>query len=308
MNSLLVNPDAGITGTGGGSGGSIDPAKPIVGMALATFTTNLQSYIVDPYHDANQTNLADPAVIGQRPGLEMPMLSFDPSTGSPSPGCVKIVAPYFGASQFVQLESMSFGTSNTRNWTGGKLHLRIQVSQGTFTGGAQLYVKTGSAYVFGGTYINFPAGSGWKEFTMDVDAPMTPGTSGVYNPAEVISIGVQLNTGMAGTNAGPVTFLIDSFSIDLPAGGSGGSGGRGGSGGSTGGASGSGAGGTSGAGGSGSGGSTPTPAPAASCRSFASTSGCLSYPSIEYSVSPRGRVDAHGSTEESCAACPVRTS
>ncbi len=119
---------------------------------------------------------------------------------------------------------MSFGTSNTRNWTGGKLHVRIQVTQGMFTGGAQMYVKTGSAYVFGGTYINFPAGSGWKELTMDLTDPMTRGMSGTYDPAEVITLGVQLNTGMAGTNAGPVTFLIDSFSIDLPAGGSGGSG------------------------------------------------------------------------------------
>ena len=251
MNSQLANPDA--SSTGGGSGGSIDPAKPIVGMPVATFDNGLQSYIVDPYHDTGQTNLADPAVIGQRPGMEMPMLSFDSGMGSPSPGCVKIVAPYFGASQFVQLEAMSFGTSNTRNWTGGKLHVRIQVTQGMFTGGAQMYVKTGSAYVFGGTYINFPAGTGWKELTMDLTDPMTRGTSGTYDPAEVITLGVQLNTGMAGTNAGPVTFLIDSFSIELPAGGSGGRGGSGG-GGNAGGASGSGAGGTSGAAGSGSGG------------------------------------------------------
>jgi len=254
MNSQLAKPDAGMTGTGGGSGGTIDPAKPIVGMPVATFDTGLQGYIIDPYHDAVQTNLNDPAIISARPGMTMPMLSFDSSTGSPSPGCVKIVAPYYGASQFVQLESMSFGTSNTRNWTGGKLHMRIQVTQGTFTGGAQMYVKTGSAYVFGGTYINFPAGGGWKELTMDLSAPMTLGTSGTYDPSEVISIGVQLNTGMAGASAGPVTFLVDSFSIDLPAGGAGG---RGGSGGNTGagGASGGAAGGTSGAGGSGSGGS-----------------------------------------------------
>jgi len=87
---------------------------------------------------------------------------------------------------------------------------------------------------------------------MDVDSPMTRG-SNMYDPAEVITLGVQLNTGDSGSSARPVTFLVDSFSIDLPAGGGGGSGGRGGGGGSTGtgGASGSG---TGGAGGSGSGG------------------------------------------------------
>ena len=221
MNSQLAKPDASMPS------GGIDPAKPIVGMPVATFDTGLQGYIIDPYHDASQTNLADPQVISQRPGMTMPMQSFESTMGSPTPGSVKIVAPYFGASQFVQLESMTFGTSNTRNWTGGKLHLRIQVIDGMFTGGAQLYIKTGSAYVFGGTYINFPTGGGWKEFTMDLDTPMSTGTSGTYNPAEVISVGVQLNTGQAGTDAGPVTFIIDSFSVELPAGtGAGGTGGR----------------------------------------------------------------------------------
>ena len=42
---------------------------------------------------------------------------------------------------------------------------------------------------------------------------MTTGTSGTYSPAEVITVGVQLNTGMSGADAGPVTFIIDSFSI-----------------------------------------------------------------------------------------------
>jgi len=251
MNSQLAHPDASMPG-------GIDPAKPIVGTPVATFDTGLQGYIIDPYHDTAQTNLADPAVIGQRPGLEMPIESFDSAMGSPSPGAVKIVAPYFGASQFVQLESMTFGTSNTRNWTGGTMFLRIQVIEGTFTGGAQLYVKTGSAYVFGGTYINFPTGGGWKEFPLDINAPMTLGMSGTYNPAEVISVGVQLNTGQSGADAGPVTFLIDSFSIQLPAGGGGGgTGGRGGSGGSAGGGgasgSGGGAGGASGTGAGGTG-------------------------------------------------------
>ena len=259
MNSQLAKPDASMPS------GGIDPAKPLVGMAVATFDTGLQGYTIDPYHDTNQTNLADPQVIAQRPGQEMPTLTFEAGMGSPSPGSIRIEAPYFGASQFVQLEATSFGTSNTRNWTGGTLYLRIQVLQGTFTGGAQLYIKTGSAYVFGGTYINFPTGAGWKEFAMDVNTPMTTGTSGTYSPAEVITIGVQLNTGMSGASAGPVTFLVDSFSIALPAGGGagtgGGTGGRGGSGGSgaagrggsggSGGASGSGAGGMSGAGGTG---------------------------------------------------------
>lgn len=243
-NSQIANPDASTPMSGSGS---IDPAKPITGTALATFDSNGQAFGLDPYHDTNQTNLADPAVGAQ------PSIRHEPADGSPMNGALRIVAPYSGASQYVDLQSPNFGT-NLQDWSGGKLHVRIKVVDGAFTGGAQIYVKTGTAYVFGGTYINFPAGSGWKEFTLDIENPMSLGTSGTYDPGQVISYGVQLNTGSGGTGAGPVTFIVDSFSIELPTGGGGGGtdGGTGGTGGGSGGSDG----GTAGADGGGAAGST----------------------------------------------------
>jgi len=194
MNSQVFG-DAG-TGTAGTSG-SMTVTGPIVGTPLATYDSNITGFVLDPYHDTTQKNLADPLIITMQPGMTAPTMTFESGMGSPTPGSMRVVAPYTGASQFVQIEAMSFGTSNTKNWTGGKLHMRAQVLEGTFTGGAQLYIKTGSDYVFGGTYINFPMGSGWKDFVLNVDAPMTLGTSGTYNPGESISYGVQLNTGSA---------------------------------------------------------------------------------------------------------------
>jgi hypothetical protein len=79
---------------------------------------------------------------------------------------------------------------------------------------------------------------------MDVSAPTNgdganPGSG--YDPTKVVVFGVQLNTGSMGAGATPVTFNIDSFSIDPPIAGTTGAAGSGGGG----------AGGTTGAGGSG---------------------------------------------------------
>ena len=103
-----------------------------------------------------------------------------------------------------------------QNWT-GKNCTSIKVKTGTFRGGVQMYVKTGMAYVFGGTYTNLGAGSNWQEFTLNITSPLTVIPN--YDPTQVFSYGLQLNTGSAGTGATPVTFAVDSFSIDPPLGG-----------------------------------------------------------------------------------------
>jgi hypothetical protein len=91
-----------------------------------------------------------------------------------------------------------------------------------------MYVDTGTTYSFGGTYTNWGKGSDWQEFTLNINNPMSFGVQTTYDPTQVITYGMQLNTGSAGTSAKPVTFLIDSFSIAgiaPPATGNGGAGG-----------------------------------------------------------------------------------
>jgi hypothetical protein len=231
-NSMTLSGTAGTSGSGnGGAGGSVvNPNGPIVGQALATFDSTVEGFMLNNYHDTGQTNLGDPAS-GASPA---PKVSVDAVEGNPTPGSLKVTAPYSGANQYVDLQK-SFGTAMPQDWSGGRtMHVRVKVTEGTFGGGLQAYAITTSGYVFGGTFTNVAKGTAWQEFRLDIDHPMTMNAG--YDPTKVVVFGVQLNTGSAGASATPVTFNIDSFSIDppLPGGGTGGSGGSGGAGGTSG--------------------------------------------------------------------------
>jgi hypothetical protein len=247
QNSQVANADA-ASGAGGTSGNVADASAPINGTALSTFDTGLSGFILNMYKDSgSQLDLGDP-----NSGVT-PVMSFDATEGSPSPGSIQVVAPFFGASQYVDIQNTTmFGTTKPQNWTGGTLHVRIKVLSGTFAGGVQLYVDTGSTYSFGGTYTNFGKSSDWQEFVLSVDSPMSFGVMATYDSKSVIAYGLQLNTGSASANAKSVTFAIDSFSIAgvAPSTGAGGSGGAAGGAGGAGGSSGTGGSGGTGAAGS----------------------------------------------------------
>jgi hypothetical protein len=222
---------SGTGGSGTGSAGASGTAMgPIKGMPYALFNTATEGFQLNVYHDMSATNLGDPA------SGASPSLMFDSSTGSPDPGCLKVVAPYTGANQYVDIQKSM--TNMPLDWTGGTLHVRIKVADGTYPGGAQVYVITvPNSYVFGGTFTNVAKNNNWQEFTVNIDNPMTKNDG--YDPKQVIIVGVQLNTGSAGGSASMVTFNIDSFSIDGISGGGtagagGGGGGAGGGGGTTG--------------------------------------------------------------------------
>lgn len=203
---------AGSAGDGGttSSGTDVgqDGAAPLDGTPLATFDTDLNGFVIDTYHDTLPlTNLGDPAS-----GLPAPSLAFDATTGSPTGGSMRVVAPYSGPDQYVDLQKV-LGAAGLQNWTGKKLHVRLRVDSGSiFVGTAQLYVDTTSAYVFAGTSFGVAAGSEWQELVLDLNAPAVM-VSG-YDPSEVILFGVQLETPADDTGATPVTFHIDSFSLE----------------------------------------------------------------------------------------------
>jgi hypothetical protein len=223
MNSQYYG-DAGPPTTGTGTGGSGTATGAIVGTPLATFNTGIESFMLENYHDSGSgTNIDDPLWIAM--GHPEPVLTFQAGDGSPDQGSMEIQAPFTAKNQHIDVQSLPFGVTNMKDWSGGKLHVRIKVADGSLaTGaGAQVYVKTTATYIYGATYVNFPAGTGWKEFAVDLDAPMYSDSG--YDANQVISYGVQLNTGSAAATQGPVTFHIDSFSIAGVAGGNGGSGG-----------------------------------------------------------------------------------
>jgi hypothetical protein len=215
QNSLLLHPDAGNGLGGGGGNGGGDVTGPIVGTAVATFDTTVQGFALDPYEDSDPTytNIDRPSWLAM--GHDRPMVTFTGDDGSPSPGAINVVAPFSAKNQHVDLQSPAFSTP--QDWTGGTLRVRIRITDGSLpTGGAQLFVKTGDKYEYGGTYTNIQAGTGWKQYSLDLTNPMTLGTSGTYDASQIMSYGVQINTGSAAMNQTSVTFEVDSFAVQLP--------------------------------------------------------------------------------------------
>ncbi|HEX3903041.1 MAG TPA: hypothetical protein VH853_09325 [Polyangia bacterium] len=187
-----------------------DAAAPLGGTPLDTFDTGVD-FGFEPYHDTAQTNLADPALVDG--GGTAPLLQFDAEEGSPSPGSMKITVPYSGANQYVEVQSYVFAVP--QDWSGQTLHARLKVDAGsTFHGFAQLYVDTGVSYVAAATAVSVAPGSDWQEIAMDLDHPLTVAAADRYSAKQVVLYGLQLNTGSAGAGAGPVTFHVDSFTLD----------------------------------------------------------------------------------------------
>jgi hypothetical protein len=216
----LVDGSAGRGGAAGaGQGGAAgaatvpdkvlaDAAAPIGGTPLDTFDKDVD-FGFEPYHDTAQKNLADPAVIDAGTA---PLLTFDAEEGSPSPGSMKITVPYSGANQYVEVQSYVFVVPE--DWSGHTLHARIKVDAGsTFHGYAQLYVDTGVSYIAASSTVSLASGADWQEIAMDVDHPMTV-ASDRYSAKQVVLYGLQLDTGASGAGAGPVTFHVDSFSLE----------------------------------------------------------------------------------------------
>ena len=183
---------SGSAGTGGTGTGGNGMLGAIVGVPLATFDTSVQSFALDDYMDSDPryTNIANKGEWADK-GKTPPMLSFNMNDGSPTGGSIQVVAPFDGKSQHFDLQSPPL--SPLQNWTGGTLHVRIRVTQGSLSAGAgaQLFVKTTSKYVYGGSYVNFPmTGQGnWKDFTISLDSPMTQNAG--YDASMAISYGVQ---------------------------------------------------------------------------------------------------------------------
>jgi hypothetical protein len=237
------------TGAGGSGTGGSGVLGMIPGVAYATFDSTALGFILDDYMDSDPTmytNISNQAEWASK-GKTPPALSFNMDDGSPTPGSLQVVAPFDGKNQHFDIQSPSL--SPVRNWSGGTLHVRIRVAQGSLGAGAgaQLFIKTTATYVYGGTYVNFPmtGQTSWHDFSMSLDAPVTMNSG--YDASMAISYGVQVNTGSSVTSQGPATIEFDSFSVSGIATGTGGAGG-----GAAGGAGGSGGGGgTSGTGGSG---------------------------------------------------------
>jgi hypothetical protein len=199
-------PEDGRSGDGSGGGGG--PATgPIVGMPLATFDSNVNNFALNTFAEVgNLANLPAPAT-----------MTWIGTDGSPTAGCLKITAPYSGANQWVDIEAPTF-PAPLPSWSGRTLHVRIKLDPGsTFAGFARLYVKTGAGFVFyTSAFTPYPQNSGWQEFVLPLvsPAPVPPANPGA-DPRQIVTFGVDpITSGAPATTPTPVTFYIDSFSIE----------------------------------------------------------------------------------------------
>jgi len=200
------------TSGGGGSGGPFDPSSPVPGVALATFDTKAVGFSFSNYNEP-------PNLAVNNAGTD-PTLAWNGADGSPNPGCLKVTAPFSAGNQYVDIQSASLQTDSTnmcigcQNWTGGTLHVRIKVDAGsTFTGQIEPYADTTSNYTFVGTSINVQMDNNWHDYAVNLNNAMTRNTG--YDLSKVILYGVHIGTGNSpASTPTPVTFEIDSFSID----------------------------------------------------------------------------------------------
>ena len=113
------------------------------------------------------TNLGDPA---SGDGADADVRRRD---GSPDPGSLKVVAPYTGANQYVDIQkSMTTDAAGLDRQDAARPHQGRRRAR--YPGGAQVYAITvPNQYVFGGTFTNVAKNNNWQEFTVNLDNPMT---------------------------------------------------------------------------------------------------------------------------------------
>jgi hypothetical protein len=144
-----------------------------------------------------------------------PQLTWNGSIGNPSPGSLELVAAFSGTSQTVEL-ARSLVTA--LDLTGATLTAKVKLESGLSTdttnlGSTKLYVKTGSQYIYAsGAPVNLTPGADWVNLSFPTATPTYTATvdGGAYDPAQVKELGVEINTGSAGTYT-TATLHIDSI-------------------------------------------------------------------------------------------------
>src|SRR5262252_6826025 len=237
----------GSTGTGGAAGGLPCPG-------FGTFdTSDMQGFGLNTYMGTTAGSAVNLAVT--EAGTQA-TIGWDSADGSPSPGSLKVTAPFSDYNQFVDVQH-GFGSTMLKDWHAYKLHVRVKVETTNYPTtnplGVQVYVNTGSSYQgYCQTYTNVKSNGNWDDYVLDLSQSTC--TTTPQDPTMVIAAGVSFQTGSGSNGDGGTTSMkptaatihVDSFWLEgsCSTGGTGG-GGAGGTAGSTGGTAG-GTGGTAG--------------------------------------------------------------
>ena len=99
-------------------------------------------------------------------------LSVDATDGDPSPGSMKVDAPFDAYNQFIDVQH-NYGTLDAQELGRRQAAREGQGRVGrqpepTNPMGVQPYVNTGAAYNYCGNYLNLIAGGGWNKYVLDL--------------------------------------------------------------------------------------------------------------------------------------------
>jgi len=205
----------GSTGTGGG-GGAVAPRYS------NTFDTDLQSWTLSDYVDATYFNWGATTNPDSGVGLDggvAPTLAWSSSTGDPNPGSLRVTVTFTGFRQYIDPQVL-LSPPQDFSGTHKTVKARIRLVSGTFpSGGVQFHVSSGTtapnAYVYvSSQFINSTSltPGNWISISLVTDA-VTPADGRIFDPTQIVQIGVQFTTGDPGASGTP-TFGEAVFEID----------------------------------------------------------------------------------------------
>lgn len=213
--------DSGGTADAGGTGGGGGAVAP---RYANTFDTDLQSWTLSDYVDANYFNWGATTNPDSGVGLDggvAPTLEWSSTTGDPTPGSLKVTVTFTGFKQYIDPQVL---LSPPQDFSGTH-HLvkaRIRLVSGTFpSGGVQFHVSSGStgpnAYVYvSAPFINSTSLTlgKWLPITLDTNTVSNQDNPPrVFDATQIVQIGVQFTTGDPGEGGIP-TFGQAVFEID----------------------------------------------------------------------------------------------
>jgi hypothetical protein len=193
--------------TGGTSQGGEAGASPTSGTCIYTFDTDQEGWALGEW--------SDPPALATDPGF---VLTHDSAAGDPNPGSLQVEVPFSDANQKVQVQ---VALTPAIDLTGRVLTARVRVDSGLNTvgdypGGAKVYIKTGTAFLYadGGWFNIDGMAPAWTTVTFDVANPAWVDTAGTLEPDNTAIIGIELDTNGTAAAAGtyvPATIHIDSI-------------------------------------------------------------------------------------------------
>jgi hypothetical protein len=211
-----------VIATGGVSGVAVEcnHRAELTGDPLYTFAEDIEGFTKEAYAaDPPYKNLSNS---GDNPYDGRVVVRWSDAEGiDGEPGVIELSAPFGGYQELVDLQ---LNLDEPVDWSDKTIRAYVKIVDGfvpsrTDPGGGYVFVKTGTAFVFGrGAWTKlWPECQGeWIEFAIHIAVPDEANAG--YDPTDVRSIGVQVSTGdgpiVPEDLPTPATVYIDSFTIE----------------------------------------------------------------------------------------------